>query len=232
MTRDTSKEAMKAKQSAIINHLQQLRQALSSVRTPNFEIDELSEMGLKAVRVELAPDKEVLDFNPCFFLPQPTSMLEYPITEGGIPDLETKRTDETYPWKAELSRLTWHIVSQVVCKRSGIYTDGRECLGALSPLGYPWEIFPRVEGRVSIDAGDRIGNGHWYTSSAYLDNSVFEDESAAMPHAMIILCVHYRANDTSLTHAEVCGLLHYMYHWYDLEFEQYATGPVSIRLLY
>lgn len=249
---------MKAKRSAIIDHLQQLRQVLSSVSTPNFEIDELRELGLKAVRVELARDKEASEFEPCFFLPQPPSMLEYPFIQGEEIydlDIQPKRTyEETlarvikmyplvkdqeelaskeYLWKSEFSSLDWHIFCQWANKRSGIYTsDGPASLHELSPLRYGWDLFPDAEGSVSLDPGDRIGDGSWYTWEAYLDDSISEDKSAAMPHAMIGLNVHYRGNDTSLTHAGVCGLLHHMYHWYSLEFEQYAMGPVSLRLFF
>ncbi|RHZ60131.1 uncharacterized protein CDV56_108730 [Aspergillus thermomutatus] len=222
--RDLSKEAMKAKRSAIINHIQQLQQALSSVSTPNFGIDELCELGLKPIRVELTPDKELLEFEPCFFMPQPKSISEYPFMPGEvISDLEEERTYEKT--LAELIRM--YPSSHAYNRRSGIYISDRPAsLVELSPLRDLLTLWT-AKGRVSIDPGDRIGDGHWNAWYSYMHI----DQPAPMPHIIVELHVQYRGNDTSLTHAEVSGLLHHMYHWYDFEeFEQYAMGPVSLHL--
>ncbi|GAQ08026.1 hypothetical protein ALT_5347 [Aspergillus lentulus] len=263
--RDMSEEALKAKRSAIINHLQQLRGILERVNPPNFGIDELCELGLKPVRVELTPDKELLEFEPCFFLPQPTSvLLEHPFSpeerEYDIEHGETYATIlddilEWYPntenpeekareqyeraqailredgpdWLSNLEHLEDHIGSHLGAWRSGFHTSrGEGFLEDLTPLKFCWDRFSEIEGyvpRVRIDPGGKIGKGYWTSCH------VFIDKSAGMPHTIICFHVEYCGNDTSLTMAEVYGLLHHMYQWYTLrEFRQHAIGPLQVPI--
>ncbi|GFG20449.1 hypothetical protein IFM5058_10626 [Aspergillus udagawae] len=261
--RDMSKEALKAKRSAIVNQLQQLHQVLSSVKTrTNFGIDELCELGLKAVRVELAPDTELLQFEPCFFLPQPTSVFsEHPlIEEEYVSDLErdrdgplfcgespeenpTERSEEEarrldallrsdgYGWRDKLEDLQDHIGTSVDAPRHGIHAP--HGLGALEDLT-PLRSFENRVPEVIFFVGDghadwvgKVGDGLCFTNHFHLD------KSGGTPHAFIQLEVRYCANDTSLTHGEVCGLVANMCQWYRLrEFRHHAMCPVSLRLFF
>jgi hypothetical protein len=116
-----------------------------------------------------------------------------------------------------------HIDSHVRAQRSGLHTSsGPGPLEDPAPLQQGGDR-SYVQGRVRVDAGDRIRDGFWYSGHVYLD------DSAGMPQTIITLYVKYCGNDTSLTCAEVCGLLHHMYQWYSLrEFRQHAIGPVSL----
>ncbi|RHZ43667.1 hypothetical protein CDV55_100323 [Aspergillus turcosus] len=244
--RDISKEALKARRSAIINHLQQLRQVLSSVKTSNFEIDELRELGLKLVRVELAPDKELFQFEPCFFLPQPTSVfLEHPLIEDeSLPDLEDEslpdlqrgdRIPEEYSGLRDYGRkgleyLSHYAIWSMMAYRCGIHAPHRPGnLRDLTPLRFcEYECrLPLHDLKGEAEPEDEIGRGIWYPIHAHLD------KSAGTPHAILELIVQCRANDTSLTQGEVSGLLGAMYRWYTLrEFRQHAMCPVSLHLFF
>ncbi|GIK03495.1 hypothetical protein Aspvir_007567 [Aspergillus viridinutans] len=245
--RDMSKEALKAKRSAVINQLQQLHQVLSSVKSrTNFGIDELCELSLKAVRVELAPDTELLQFEPCFFLPQPTSVfLDHPlIEEEYVSDLERDRGGPVfcgeYPtedseededdWLGKLEDLCDHIESCVDAPRHGIYAPHELAgLDDLTPLRSCENRLPDVI--LFVDGGHadwvgKVGDGLCFTYD-YLD------KSGGTPHVIIQLEVRYCGNDTSLTHGEVCALVGNMCQWYSLrEFRHHAMCPVSLRLFF
>jgi hypothetical protein len=250
-----SKEALKAKRCAIVNQLQQLHQVLSSVKTrTNFGIDELSELGLKAVRVELSPDTELLQFEPCFFLPQPTSVFsEHPlIEEEFVSDLERDRESpeenptevseevarrldallrsDGYGWRDKLEDLQDHIETIVQAPRHGIAPHGLGALDDLTPLRSCENGLPQVRFFVSDGHANwvgKVGNGLCFTNHFHLD------KSGGTPHAIIQLEVQYCANDMSLTHGEVCGLVGNMCQWYSLrEFRYHAMCPVSLRLFF
>lgn len=252
--RDISKEALEAKRSAIINQLQQLQQVLISTKTPNFGFDELCELGLKPVRVELAADKELLEFEPCFFLPQPTSvLLEHPVDPDDPEDAADSDLEHGFPyyyystedsmeaadgldrsrpgWYEHYENLLRHISFHVDEDRSGLPGPyGERSLRVLTPLQPVW--VPDVHFNV-YRPGDKLV---WYTNPSYgvcFVTTAYLDKSAGTPHAIIELEVRYRGNDSSLTHGEVCGLLDRMCHWYSLrEFRQHAMGPVSLRLFF
>lgn len=67
------------------NHASRVFSILSERDAPHFEIDELYQLGIHAVKVEL-DEEGILGFEPCFFLPQfsKTLLTDYPLRANDL----------------------------------------------------------------------------------------------------------------------------------------------------
>jgi hypothetical protein len=76
------KEAISDRLQTVRNDASRLDSILSKRESPNFEIDELCQLGIHPVQVELT-EADVLKFEPCFFRPSfpPSLLSDYPIRE-------------------------------------------------------------------------------------------------------------------------------------------------------
>ncbi|KAF7184777.1 hypothetical protein CNMCM7691_006335 [Aspergillus felis] len=231
--RDMGKEALKAKRSAVINQLQQLHKVLSSVKTPNFGIDELCELELKAVR----PTSVFLDHplieEECVSESDLEGDRDGPLfTDKGSEEYPTEDSEEeaweeeeassldvvfrsiANGWREKLADLQEHIETCAGAPRYEIHApNGPGSLKDLTPLRSPrtygnW--LPSMSFFVGSIPEDLVGDGGWFATHSHLD------KSGGTPHVIIQLEVRYRANDTSLTHGEVCGLVGRMCQWYSL----------------
>ncbi|KAF7174396.1 hypothetical protein CNMCM5623_007096 [Aspergillus felis] len=241
MTRhDMGKEALKAKRSAVINQLQQLHKVLSSVKTPNFGIDELCELGLKAVRLtslfldhplieeecvsDLEGDRDSPLFSDESFEEYPTEDSEEEAWEEEASSLDVVFQSIANGWREKLADLQEHIETCAEAPRYEIHApNGPGSLRDLTPLRSSRSYgnwLPSVIFFVGSIPEDLVGDGRWFATHSYLD------KSGGTPHVIIQLEVRYRANDTSLTHGEVCGLVGRMCQWYSLQqFQQHAMCP-------
>lgn len=76
------KEDINARIRDVLKDTSRLAAALEELNIPNFEIDQLRELGICPVQVGFT-EEDALAFEPCFFLPQlPSTLLsDYPIRE-------------------------------------------------------------------------------------------------------------------------------------------------------
>ncbi|GAD97859.1 hypothetical protein PVAR5_6542 [Paecilomyces variotii No. 5] len=195
-------------------HASLIYSILSERDEHHFEIDELYQLGIHAVKVELDEEEGILGFEPCFYLPQPQfskTRLELWIVGFSISlhapgdrDREEERSFEDEGSERQADIVQDYVDRQIEAERDGIDSE-RQTLASVAPINfrYSWES------HLSAIRWQMVANMGSSTSS----------------HCIVTMIHASKAEDTWLSTGEVLCILRMLEDSFELKYPSEDTEP-------